>query len=410
MPQNDESLPIDAESIEQLDQVRKGKPRKFVLLCKGASIVGAAVYRKGTVEKFTKQLKKVGTGQIYFGVVAGRGMDLTFQLARSDGFDKEPVKTLVLKGFLQEHAQLKCKPLFVIVDVAPFVLDEDDPLVQRFLRLQEAALLACDRHPERTSEINTLCRQIGGYLDGDQAEQAVDKLESLERLLQTLGTAMPRDGSETLENKAEQNWLAAHAKLGNVIDELLQAGLGDTSKLRGAWDLALERAENDNFDGALKTVPTLVQLIKSARETDKSEAERAIPAGLVPYVRARHQWIETRMKLREEIGRLRQAIIDKLPSEHFGDVRAATQDLYDHISTLDDRLETTLETLVETPDGSERERLKTQAVGIVDQYTKALDSDFFRDVDDGNGFMTVAVRAPAVAALAEVSTALAFKA
>ncbi len=182
----DGSGPISEESIGYLEDVKKGKPRKFAMICKGTTVVSLVVYRKGNVEKRRKEAKESGKGQFYFGVVDGKGMDIRFVLARSDGFESPPVKTSILKGFLDESAELKCKPYFEIVDTAQFVLDEDDPLVARFLALQARALQACETHPDRAVEINTLCRSIGAQLDQERPDQATFNLESLEVLLRGL--------------------------------------------------------------------------------------------------------------------------------------------------------------------------------------------------------------------------------
>lgn len=182
----EESTPVSDESKSLLEDAKKGKPRKFAMICKGTEILSLVVFKKGNVEKHKKEAKQAGKGQFYFGAIQGRGQDLQFVLARDDGFDSAPVKTTVLKKFLEESADCKAKPLFEIVDTAPIVLDEDDPLVARFKKLQEAALAACDAHPDRAGEINTLCRQIGSHFDADQSSQAEEKLGQLEDLLAKL--------------------------------------------------------------------------------------------------------------------------------------------------------------------------------------------------------------------------------
>lgn len=185
------SAAMSSESIDFLDEVKKGKPRKFAMICKGTNVVSLVIFKKGNPEKRKKEAKEAGKGQFYHGVVDGKGQSIRFVLARADGFDSEPVKTTVLKGFLADEAGLKCAPYFEIVDAAPLVLDEDDPLVARFLKLQDAALRACDAHPDRAEEINTHCLRIGSFLDQDQPEKAEARLEELEALLAGLDGARP---------------------------------------------------------------------------------------------------------------------------------------------------------------------------------------------------------------------------
>ncbi|MCE9608357.1 MAG: hypothetical protein K8U03_26025 [Planctomycetia bacterium] len=194
MPNNDNAPSLDKDSHAELEQVRKGKSRKFVMLCKGVSIVSLVVYKKGSVEKYKKQAKEAGTGQVYYGVVQGPGPDIVFKLAASDGFDKEPVKPLVLKQFL-EDAGFKFKPDFELVASHPPVLDEDDLLVQRYLKLRDASTTAGAAHPDRAAELKTLCDEIARHLDQDQDDEAVKKLGALESLLGNLSSGTKSTGS-----------------------------------------------------------------------------------------------------------------------------------------------------------------------------------------------------------------------
>ena len=66
-------MTVDPDTLRCLDDVKKGKPRNFVMLCKGVKIVSLIVYKKGTEEKYKKEAKKDGKGQFFAGVVAGKG-------------------------------------------------------------------------------------------------------------------------------------------------------------------------------------------------------------------------------------------------------------------------------------------------------------------------------------------------
>lgn len=113
---DEDEQPLSDDSLKALQDVRKGKSRGFVLLRKGAKILCLVVYKRGNAEKYVKEAKKQGTGQVFFGVVAGKGTNLTFRLSRRDGFDKDPVKKLVLRDFLNDEGDIKAKPIFEIVD------------------------------------------------------------------------------------------------------------------------------------------------------------------------------------------------------------------------------------------------------------------------------------------------------
>jgi hypothetical protein len=185
MGKDADDVALDEDTLECLSQAKKGKPRKFVAICKGPTIVSMVVYKKGNVQKFIKEAKESGRGQVFYGMIDGRGNDLNFKLARSDGFEKEPTRNAALKAFLEE-SDFKCKPIFEIVDSHGVVLDDDDPLHARFLSLRQSALEIADKHPESAERINALCLEIGRHLDLDERGPAELKVESLEQLLQQL--------------------------------------------------------------------------------------------------------------------------------------------------------------------------------------------------------------------------------
>lgn len=187
MAVDQEEEKLDDKTIGCLEDAKKGKPRRFALVSKGAKIVSLVVYKKGSLDKYKKQAKEQGQGQFFHGVVDGKGANLNFKLARADGFEKAPGPTQGLKQFLTEKAGLKVSPIYEIVDEIGPVLDTDDPLTARFVKLQNAALAACDAHPDRAEEINSLCGEIGKLLDRDEASDAKGKIESLEGLLKQLG-------------------------------------------------------------------------------------------------------------------------------------------------------------------------------------------------------------------------------
>lgn len=107
-------MPLDEGTLKYLADVKKGKERKFAMLCKGVSIVGLMVYKKGNEERFKKELKKNGSGKFFAGVITGKGEKIVFNLSR-ESCDKPPTKPIALKEFLVEQSNLKFKPTYEIV-------------------------------------------------------------------------------------------------------------------------------------------------------------------------------------------------------------------------------------------------------------------------------------------------------
>ncbi len=253
---------ISEESIGYLEDVKKGKPRKFAMICKGTSVISLVVYKKGNVEKHKKEAKQSGKGQFYFGVVDGKGLDIRFVLARTDGFESAPVKSTSLKGFLDESAELKCRPYFEIVDASPLVLDEEDPLVARFLKLQEPALQACEAHPDRAAEINALCLQIGGHLDQEQPDQATPKLDELESLLGSLGGAK-KPTSSVDDSGLEAKLVEALKAFKPLLDKAILLHPDRKAELIASVMNVRDEIKNKQYGLAQTDVTALGQLLNS---------------------------------------------------------------------------------------------------------------------------------------------------
>ncbi|MCP4042720.1 MAG: hypothetical protein GY731_12325, partial [Gammaproteobacteria bacterium] len=94
-------MAVDQDTKKYLEEVRKGKPRKFVMICKGNKILSLVVYKRGSTQKYKKQAKEEGAGQFYYGVISGKGPNITFNMNSLDGFEKPATKNIVLKNYLR---------------------------------------------------------------------------------------------------------------------------------------------------------------------------------------------------------------------------------------------------------------------------------------------------------------------
>ena len=186
---DDDKLPPLGEGTEKfLEDTKKGKPRSFLLICKGAKVSYLAVKKKPVKSTELSEAKKQGyKGQGYFGVITGQSLNLVFNLARSDGYDKEPVKDKALKDFLEEQVGLKAKPTFAIVDSPPTIpFDEEDlanPLVARFMAMGQSISDAIDAQPDRESDLLSRVTAIRGLLQDGNFNAAGPKIDELAALL-----------------------------------------------------------------------------------------------------------------------------------------------------------------------------------------------------------------------------------
>ena len=201
-------------------------------------------------------------------------------------------------------------------------------------------------------------------------------------------------------------WRDARADLEPVALDLLQRNLGDVSKMRAVLGYFIEKGEAGDFAGGMKAAPGLKKLIAEAQAAEQTAAEQDIPAGVVPFVRARLDWIKTRSSLRGELTKLQDTIVATCDPEEFPDIANESRGLFTYIESLDGRLEDALEALVQEPDGAKREKLKADAAKLLAEYQKELDTPFFQAVDGGNGFKSVNVRGAALESLGKVRSAL----
>ncbi|XZE32939.1 hypothetical protein SH501x_003706 [Pirellulaceae bacterium SH501] len=284
-------MAVDDGTLKCLDEAKKGKPRRFVMISKGAKILSLILYKKGSIEKYKKQAKDEAKGSFYFGVVDGGGAELRFNLSSIDGFTDTPVKDQVLKAFLSEEADFTCKPSFVLVSELPAVPfdaeDLSDPLVAKFVQLETRAPLVIQSDPSQSEDIRKRLGAIRRLLEQiDIRAQAETPLNDLERLFEQLvpgsgsGTApASSSGSEPPEADSETLALAtqladALKKLKPVLDKAVSQAPDQKGELHRLFIQIASQIKASELDAAKEGVKTLATLIKAilAKEGGKNEA------------------------------------------------------------------------------------------------------------------------------------------
>lgn len=178
--------PLGEDTVKFLEEAKKGKPRCFLLICKGVKLKYLLVKKKPVKKSEIADAKKLGyKGDAYIGVITGKGMDLVFNLSTADGYDSEPCKEKTLKDFLEEHAEFKAKPSFAIVSTLPSIpFDDEDlshPLVARFMGLAELIATVSGSQPNLVGTIESENQAIRSLLqDGNfnEAEPRVNRFEA----------------------------------------------------------------------------------------------------------------------------------------------------------------------------------------------------------------------------------------
>jgi len=351
-------MPVTDETKDFLGDAKEGKPRKFVMLVTGTTITSLVVYKKGNAKNLVAQAKKNEDGKGFYGLITGRGVNLNFELAIDDGFKKPPVKDIVLKKFLEDEAKFKCMPVITIVQSAGFAIDPENELHARFLKLQTAALEACDKNPGEAPKIGELCTEIGGLLNDDQNDPATAKIAELEKLLADLSqgastgtTTATATGTGTVTGTAtataadpqRETYETLRRKLEPLLLAAKKADPDKATALANVWNYAEAQAEAKNYPNANKALAGLAEAVKKTLAAPgKTDAEKlGIKAGLVAERRAEleayiaRQVTASRVASSISLDRVAGAIVDQVPEEEeeedeIGELlQEAVDELYD---------------------------------------------------------------------------------
>ena len=289
------SAAIDSESIKSLEDVKKGKPRRFILLCKGSAIQRLVVFKKGSAESILQRTKKEGfKGQAYIGVVDGKGQDISFKLCTADGYDSAPGKEPFLKAFLSTEAGITCKPKYEIVLALPKISEEEDeatatpespaPAMARtgdpnielrqkmraaIQKLTPAVKTFVTANPERRQEVLQPLERLRNFALGDPAVDktaAIEALKSVQSLVSSTPAAEPAVPSEPAGQRGQKIWHGAVQAVLQQVDTLKQA---------------IAEHEEESYQSLAKTIVGTVtkrfdeRLAEACRQFDESPAENA---------------------------------------------------------------------------------------------------------------------------------------
>jgi hypothetical protein len=249
-------MKVDAESKKYLEEVKKGKPRKFVMICKGVKILNLIVYKIGSEAKYKNLIKKAdGAGQFYGGVVSGKAKNIVFELS-SEQYDRPPGKDHLLKQFLEEEAGMSFKPVYAIVETLTSVddstanaeqpVDDVDPIGTKVTSdVDETNEVASEETTPKTPDLRD------GNVHPDQREVPVTSsaTESPSKQ-QTKDQKIASQLSDALENlrpkfeqviemypDAEDDLVN---KMGEIVDQIRQQQFREARRNIGDFGHALE--------------------------------------------------------------------------------------------------------------------------------------------------------------------------
>lgn len=211
----------------------------------------------------------------------------------------------------------------------------------------------------------------------------------------------------TGESPDARRWAAIEPAIVTLYEKAMGLNPQDRSQLSAAWVLATEKAGAGDHAGALQIVARLKPKLDAVIAAGVGGTEQEVPKDVVPFQKSRVLWRATKSNMMKEMARLESAIVEACAGDaELAPVAAEASQLSKRLEVFDARLEEVLDQITNTAEGPARTALKQQAKIALKDYRDALASDFFLDVDNENGFESVAVAASARKALDAIATVL----
>ncbi len=363
-------MPVDQDTQKYLGEVKKGKSRKFAMICKGNKIIGLVVYKRGSTDKHKKKAKEEGMGQFYFGVITGKGANITFNLSSSDGFDKPATKSVVLKNYLKDEAGMTFKPVYEIVQELPDVPDEEETeeegmetapetvsepegpettltegetipessttpsevspeaptdaaaakqLTAALSKLAPLITQAVAAQPARKAEVLGQVADIKAAIQAGELDAAKAQLLVTAKLVKELAATAPGK-METPESpgkdRAEIQWRELFAQLEPRYLKALKLQPANASQMRTVMAYATEQAEATQYQKAIKAMKRLVGMIQEAMSGGVGRETDVIAEGIVEQRKFLvTRWQRIPVEIGGELAKLKKAIVAEVPDE-----------------------------------------------------------------------------------------------
>lgn len=373
-------MPVDQDTLKHLEASRKGKPRHFVMVCKGIKILNLVVFQKGSIAGKIKEAKEQGTGKVFAGTVVGSGQDVRFQLMQTE-YDAPPGKELILKDYLATEADFKCHPSYELVAELTAV-PEVDPDDATSGKGPKTAPPTATTTPTKETAATTAP-------PSPELEQLMAAMTKLTPAIQQAVTTYPARKEEILSPVATFRSSVKDGDISGAKAALLQIG-----------QLLKSLSENSAAKAAA-TAPTSPPASEAAPTAPDGDPQAAI------FLQCREIYSKARAKVAANLKRLETVILESCKLEDGydpGEAEERATAIYQVLDVLDERLLKVLDKAAAAPD--QREQLTQEALDLVDEYLSYATSDPFVTALESNGFMVVGVRRSMVDALGDLARRL----
>ncbi len=431
-------MPLDTDQLDELKSsiaVARKRDLNFAL-CLGKKPEGTVIltHRIKGPEILSKQAKKAGeTAKLAYGTmrVKGKDMMLTCVDAPPSGSARKT------KEFLKKSVGLQMKVKLLGVDGT--VLEEDgdgdedgetaentadalDPNIAKweklFAKYEPLVAKAASSGRGDPSKLRSVWNYTVGVAgEGDYAG-AIKILPKIDQLIK-LAAAPDNAAQESNVSKEEKAWNVQHPQIAKLLESVKSLNPDGLAKLEAAWKLGNNKAGAGDFAGALTVakalVPKLREILKTSGETTQGtveeateqQAEEPAKVSMVEVRKAMMIWSACRQKMLSEMHKLEKAIVAICKNdEELEDIADEATELVERLDVFDERLQDTLDDMINAQQGPTRDKLKKEAKAQIAEYANHLKHDFFGAVDQQNGFANVAVASSARQSLQAVAAVL----
>jgi hypothetical protein len=394
---------LDEDLLDGLQQAKKKKPRHFAMITKGPDVVGLIVQKKKILEGQVQKAKKEFKGnQIIQGVCQGQGVELTFEVV-----GEEPsIKPIKIKEFIGERTELTVKPSWAVVPALTEVTEvEEDGSAE--------APPAAPPPPVASQPAVPPVAPPAPPADGDPLAALAVKMKQLTPAVQAAIVANPaRKGELLAPVSAFQNQVKAKDAAG------AQQSLVAIAKL--VKDLSAAAATSAAPPVAPPAPPPTAKSqaapVAPPPPTAKSETPPEAPdpqytKAKAKFAASRGTWIKVRDQAVTNIRTIRDAMFAQFKDDPDlkENLARGMKELDDVASRFNDELKNKFDefTADPPPPATDRERIKREALALIDAYRGEIESNSIYEDLDQREFAQVLVKAPLLKVLAGMAKDLA---
>ncbi|MVO14480.1 hypothetical protein [Parasedimentitalea huanghaiensis] len=257
------------------------------------------------------------------------------------------------------------------------------------------------------ADVDTVRENVNALPSGDVQSSLITQLDQIQNNLSGGEIKTAVSGLDQVR-EALKLQAAIDRVMPNFVAAMSSGKVADPNKLSILFNTAVELVSGPDHAKAWTQLKLAEEMIAAGASLEETAQQSEVPSDVQPFAISRLNWNKTRDVLKSEIEKLQSAILKFCAGNNdLKEVGDKVGNLTGYIEKLDARLEVKLDEIVNSQEGEQREAAKKQARLLVNEYQKELNTPFFKDVDQGNGFADVAVASTSRAALGEIDKVLA---